>query len=72
MITGKGVKISLLIFLKIDVGMQLGPMCLLDLRDCIKSDISSGVDGVMKKVPAFVFLLLSARFILVVYVFGAL
>ena len=70
MITGKGVEISFLIFLRIDVGMQLAPVCLLDLRDCIKSDVSSGVVGVMKKVPAFVFLMLSAKFILVVCVFG--
>ena len=72
MITGKGVEISFLIFLKIDKGMQLGPVCLLDLRNCIKSDIFSGIVGVMNKVPAFVFLMLPAKFILVVSVFGAL
>ena len=60
MITGKGVEISFLIFLKIDKGMQLGPVCLLDLRNCIKSDIFSGVVGIMNKVPAFVFLMLPA------------
>ena len=58
MITGRGIEISFLIFLKTDVGMQLGPVCLFNLRNFIKSDISSGVVGVMKKDSAFVFLML--------------
>ena len=65
MITGRGVEILFLIFLRIDVSMQLGPVCLLDMRHCIKSDISSGVVGVMKKDSAFVFLMLLEKFIFV-------
>ena len=65
MIAERGVEISLLIFFKIDVGMLLGPVLLLEMKVCIMSDISSGVVGVMKKDFAFGFLRLSEKFIFV-------
>ena len=46
-------EISFLIFFKIDAGMPLGPVLLLELRVCIKSDISSEVVGAMKNDSAF-------------------
>ena len=36
MIALRGIEISFLIFLRIDVGMLLGPVLLLELRVCIK------------------------------------
>ena len=65
MIAERGVEISLLIFFKIDVGMLLGPVLLLEMKVCIMSDISSGVVGVMKKDFAFGFSRLSEKFIFV-------
>ena len=55
MIAERVIENSFLIFFKIDVGMLLGLMLLLELRACIKSDISSGVVGVMNS-SAFGFL----------------
>ena len=52
-IAERGIEISFLIFLKIDVGMLLAPVLLLELRVCIKSDTFSGVVGVMKNDSAF-------------------
>ena len=65
MIAERGIEISFLIFFKIDVGMLLGPVLLLELRVCIKSDISSGVVGVMKNDSSFGLLRLSEKFIFV-------
>ena len=44
----EGIEISFLIFFRIDMGMLLGPVNLFGLSVCMKSDISSGVVGVMK------------------------
>ena len=44
----EGIEISFLIFFRIDMGMLLGPVILFGLSVCMKSDISSGVVGVMK------------------------
>ena len=48
MIAERGIEISFLTLFRIDVGMLLGPVLLFELRVCIKSDISSGVNGVRK------------------------
>ena len=45
--------------------MLLGPVLLLQLMVCIKSDISFGVVGVMKNDSAFGFLRLSEKFLFV-------
>ena len=45
--------------------MLLGPVFLFELSVYIKSDISSGVAGVMKKDSAFGFLRLSEKFLFV-------
>ena len=45
--------------------MLLGPVLLFELRVYIKSDISSGVVGVMKNDSAFGFLRLSEKFLFV-------
>ena len=55
MIAERRIKISFLISFRIDVGMLLGSVLLFELRVCIKSDISSGVIGVMKNGFAFAF-----------------
>ena len=55
MIAERGIETSFLIFFRIDVSMLLGPVLLFELRVCIKSDISSGVVGVMKNDSAFEF-----------------
>ena len=55
MIAKPGLEISFLIFFRIDVGMLLGPVLLFELMVCIKSDISSGVVGVVKNDSAFGF-----------------
>ena len=65
MIAERGIEISFLSFFKIDVGTFLGSVLLLELRACIKSDISSGVVGVMKNDSAFGFLRLSEKFLFV-------
>ena len=65
MIGERGIEISYLIFFKIDVGMMLGPLLLLELRVCIKSDINSGAVGVMKNDSVFGFLGLSEKFLFV-------
>ena len=56
---------SFLIFFKIDAGMLLGPVLLLELRVYIKSYISSEVVGVMKNDSACGFLRLSEQFLFV-------
>ena len=65
LIAKRGIEISFLIFFKIDVGMVLSPVLLLELRVCIKLDISSGVVGVTKNDSAFGFLRLLEKFLLV-------
>ena len=65
MIAEKGTEISFLIFFWIDMGMLLGPVLLLELKACIKLDISSGVVGVMKNDSAFGFLRLPEKFLFV-------
>ena len=65
MIAERGIEISFLIFFKIDEGMLLGPVLLLELRVCIKSDISSGIVGVMKNDSSFGLLRLSEKFLFV-------
>ena len=64
MIAKRGIEISFLIFFKIDELTVL--VLLLELRVCIKSDISSGVVGVMKNNCVFGFLRLSEKFLFVV------
>ena len=59
MIAERGIEISFLSFFRIDMSMLLDPVLLLELMICIKSDISSGVVGVMKNDSAFGFLRLS-------------
>ena len=61
----RGIEISFLIFFKIDMSMLLDPVLLLELRVCIKSDVSSAVVGVMKNDTAFGFLRLSEKFLFV-------
>ena len=65
MITEREIEISFLIFFRIDMGMLLGPALLLELRVSIKSDISSGIVGVIKNDFAFGFLRLSEKFLFV-------
>ena len=73
MIAERGTEISFLIFFRIDMGMLLGPVLLLELRVCIKSYLSLGVAGVMKNNSALGFLRLSEKFLfLVVCVLGVL
>ena len=55
MIAERGIEISFLSFFRIDMSMLLGPVLLLELRISIKSDISSGVVGVMKNDSALSF-----------------
>ena len=65
MIAERGIEISSLILFKIDLGMLLGPVLLLEQRVCIKSGISSGVVGIMKNDSAFGVLRLSEIFLFV-------
>ena len=65
MIAERGIEISFLIFFRIDVSMLLLPVLLFEMRVFIKSDISSGVVGVMKNDSAFRFLKLSQKFLFV-------
>ena len=66
MIPDRGIKISFLIFFKVDMGILLGPVLLLELRVYFKSGISSGVAGVMKNDSAFEFLRSSKNYMIVV------
>ena len=61
MIAKRGIEIWFLIFLKIDVGMLLGAVLLLEIKVCIMSDISSGVVGIMKNDSALTALLFIRR-----------
>ena len=61
MIAKGGIEIWFLIFLKIDVGMLLGAVLLLEIKVCIMSDISSGVVGIMKNDSALTALLFIRR-----------
>ena len=65
MIAERGIEISFLILFKIDLGMLLGPVLLLEWRVCIKSGISSGIVGIMKNDSAFGVLRLSEKFLFV-------
>ena len=65
MIAKRRTEISFLIFFRTEMGMLLGPVLLFELRVCIRSDISSGVVGVMKNDSAFGFLRLSEKFLFV-------
>ena len=65
MIAERGIETSFLISFRIDVGMLLGPVLLFKLTVCIKSDISSGVVGVMKNNWGFGILRLSEKFLFV-------
>ena len=70
-IAERGIEISFLIFFRIDMGMLLGPVVLLELSVCIKSDISFGVVGIIKNDSTFELLTLSKKFLFVVVcVFG--
>ena len=61
MIAKRGIEIWFLIFLKIDVGMLLGAVLLLEIKVYIMSDISSGVVGIMKNDSALTALLFIRR-----------
>lgn len=61
MITETRIEISFLVFFNIDLGMLLGPVPVLQLRVCIKSNIFYGVVRVMKKNSASVYLRISKK-----------